>query len=503
VPKRARPRRGPGAFGHAHGGKIFPDEIGFTNVEVQQALLRTLQDNRVRALGAALPTAVDARVLMATDANLERLRGRGPHPLRSVWGGLYIVGGLPHTSAVMRSAMQKLRVKSARLVLTSVLLLAVGCGGGGTRDSGPQTKEGGPSGAANDDGTGGSVGTAGSTGAAGRMGTAGASEAAGGTGPSDSGTPEMEVDASTDGVDVSDGAEDFLSGREDANDTSTCTSQCSLGVMRCGPNAGTQTCVAGPSTCTAWGTETSCGADSRCSVNGTEASCGCVADPHCNSATDNFCVNDTTLGTCAVDSNGCFFAAASSACPTHQSCTGTVPSAACTCNPPPPACSSAANLGTFCNGMSESDNCSQDANGCLFVTVNQLCGNNQVCGTSGVCHCDNKTCSTPGPFCQGPAEISTCTTDADGCLVAGNSPTPCWPDQNCTGAAGSAACTCNTPPSDPCAGLQAGTYCSGTGFIQCADQYVDGCISSDPILGFVDCGPYSHCEGPMGSVTCK
>jgi two-component system nitrogen regulation response regulator GlnG len=67
----------PGMFRHAHQGTIFLDEIGNTSIEVQKDLLRTLQDHRVQSLGSVQPRAVDVRVLMATDADLEQLRADG------------------------------------------------------------------------------------------------------------------------------------------------------------------------------------------------------------------------------------------------------------------------------------------------------------------------------------------------------------------------------------------------------------------------------------------
>lgn len=61
----------PGYFRAAHGGTLFLDEIGLAAVEIQQALLRVLEDHRVHALGAAQPRSVDVRLVAATDARLE------------------------------------------------------------------------------------------------------------------------------------------------------------------------------------------------------------------------------------------------------------------------------------------------------------------------------------------------------------------------------------------------------------------------------------------------
>jgi two-component system nitrogen regulation response regulator GlnG len=67
----------PGAFRQAHGGTLFLDEIGFTGIEVQQSLLRALQDHRVQALGSSQSRLADVRLIGATDANLEQLRDEG------------------------------------------------------------------------------------------------------------------------------------------------------------------------------------------------------------------------------------------------------------------------------------------------------------------------------------------------------------------------------------------------------------------------------------------
>jgi hypothetical protein len=67
----------PGYFRAAQGGTLFLDEIGLIVVEIQQALLRVLQDHRVHPLGAAQPRPVDVRLVAATDARLEDLLAEG------------------------------------------------------------------------------------------------------------------------------------------------------------------------------------------------------------------------------------------------------------------------------------------------------------------------------------------------------------------------------------------------------------------------------------------
>jgi DNA-binding NtrC family response regulator len=61
-----------GVFEQAHGGTVFLDEIGETSPAMQVRLLRVLQDGEVRAVGAGRTVHIDARVIAATNVDLEQ-----------------------------------------------------------------------------------------------------------------------------------------------------------------------------------------------------------------------------------------------------------------------------------------------------------------------------------------------------------------------------------------------------------------------------------------------
>jgi two-component system response regulator HydG len=66
-----------GLFVEAEGGTLFLDEIGETSLSMQAKLLRVLQERRVRPLGSSSEVAYDARIVTATNRDLEQLVHQG------------------------------------------------------------------------------------------------------------------------------------------------------------------------------------------------------------------------------------------------------------------------------------------------------------------------------------------------------------------------------------------------------------------------------------------
>ncbi len=66
-----------GLFRQAEGGTICLDEIGDIPVSVQTKLLRVLQEQEIKQLGADTSTRIDVRIIASTNADLETRIGEG------------------------------------------------------------------------------------------------------------------------------------------------------------------------------------------------------------------------------------------------------------------------------------------------------------------------------------------------------------------------------------------------------------------------------------------
>jgi len=61
-----------GLFQAAHGGTLFMDEIADMTLSMQVKLFRVLQEGKIRPLGSTEETAIDVRVISATNKDLEK-----------------------------------------------------------------------------------------------------------------------------------------------------------------------------------------------------------------------------------------------------------------------------------------------------------------------------------------------------------------------------------------------------------------------------------------------
>lgn len=66
-----------GLFRAAEGGTLFLDEIGEIPLALQVKLLRALQEHEITPIGSATPVKFDARIIAATNRNLEEEIGKG------------------------------------------------------------------------------------------------------------------------------------------------------------------------------------------------------------------------------------------------------------------------------------------------------------------------------------------------------------------------------------------------------------------------------------------
>ncbi len=66
-----------GHFEMANGGTLFLDEVGNLSYDIQAALLRTVQERKVRRIGSSKEIDLDVRIIVATNENLQDSIQRG------------------------------------------------------------------------------------------------------------------------------------------------------------------------------------------------------------------------------------------------------------------------------------------------------------------------------------------------------------------------------------------------------------------------------------------
>jgi hypothetical protein len=347
---------------------------------------------------------------------------------------------------------------------------AAGSADGGGAGSGGAGSGGAGSGGVSGGGGGGMAGT--DAGTAGIDGSADAPDAATDKGDA---TSDVKVDGSPDagtdaGSDVKADAGEAGDAEAGSDVGPTCTNVCTAGNHQCGPNGGTQTCVLASTGCTVWGTEAACGTRQTCS----SGTCVCNTAPTGCSQAGTFCDGSGNLATCAADAQGCrFISGTPAACPTHETCQGALPSAACTCN------NECVGTSAFCVDVNTRATCTADGNtpACHTITGVTSCQGSQTC-SGGACVCPAMG-TTAGTGCATLAttkcsgdDILTCVTEsASGCSIWQAS-THCAANVGgaltCGTKGGPAACQClenagTTVYADPSAGsdVLAGLFPTG------------------------------------------
>jgi hypothetical protein len=272
------------------------------------------------------------------------------------------------------------------------------------------------------------------------------------------------------------------------------------------------TCAVDANGCIAASTQITCPAGRPCQGTAPNAACTCPAPPAgCSGAQDRFCDSSSTVAQCGLDRNQCLVVTQRTTCPGGKPCMGS-PNAACTCLSPPSGC--AGQSGTFCESGTSVATCGiNSSNGCLDILGRSSCTSGKACtgsAPSAQCTCPAAPadCSGPGNVCRANNTLATCGFDGNGCLTTTGS-APCASGKTCSGSFPGAACTCPAPPSD-CSG--AGTVCRGNTLATCGFDG-NGCLTTTNTTtcsgacsgsfpgascGSNNCGPSPTCDNGTG-----
>jgi hypothetical protein len=173
--------------------------------------------------------------------------------------------------------------------------------------------------------------------------------------------------------------------------------------------------------------------------------------------------------TCQLQASGCTQWVTTSTCGAHQTCVFTSGSASCTCE-----ASVCTQVGMACQDAQTLTTCASDADGCLYVASSAGCSSPMSCSgmapnagcslsCASSCMSGQKSCGTGG--------LATCTLGTNGCWAYAP-PVACGSHQTCTGAAGAGTCTCTTDP--VCSA--AGNTCTSTSASATCSTDAQGCI---------------------------
>jgi len=292
-------------------------------------------------------------------------------------------------------------------------------------------------------------------------------------------------------------------------DVPSCIDTCNPGETRCTPTGGLQTCTL-VSGCPTWGIPTICTGRQFCQGDPPTAGCACPGAPTgCENGAGSVCMGNT-LRTCKVGpADGCVYEDTNIICPDGKPCLGSFPSAACTCPPPPAAC--AGGKGTYCESSGVVVTCGLDGNGCLTSTARTACATDKPCTgsfPSASCSCGPGPAEcggTTGTTCVAGGRIETCALSTAGCLAVA-SIADCPVGTTCQGAAPNAMCVCPATPPECSQGV--GTSCDADGKLATCARDDNNCLvvtQRDTCPGVTSCqgsGPSASCACPPPPIQC-
>ncbi|HXU61628.1 MAG TPA: hypothetical protein VN962_08010 [Polyangia bacterium] len=194
--------------------------------------------------------------------------------------------------------------------------------------------------------------------------------------------------------------------------------ECTAAGLLCTTGGQLETCALDANGCLSKTAVKTCDAPTACGGSFPGASCACPAVPSvCAAGAGTTCASDgATVVTCATVS-GCLVQTATKTCAAPQVCSGNATAAGCAC-PAVSACQAGA--GSYCDGSGNLITCAT-ASGCLGA-ASTSCTGGQVCSgsfPSAGCSCPAPTggCgSSAGTSCAGDTSVRTCTMTAAGCI---------------------------------------------------------------------------------------